>query len=151
MQKTHKVSADTLKKLRADLDKLLTKRKEFGIIFGQAVEAGDPRENDEYCMVIEAIVANESAISELTEYIKSTVVVEADDEPGISIGYTVVVDVGGNESTFEIVNEMDANPMEGKLSLSSPIGKALAGKHAGDTVNVDLPKGTVKYKIKQVK
>ncbi len=151
MQKTHEVTQAGLEKLKVDLQKLIDKHEELIKIRGKAMDAGDVSENDELDMVEEAIIANEAEMHELETLIKSAVVVESDNETGVSIGNTVIVDVEGKESTLEVVSERDADPLDGKISLSSPIGKALAGKKPGDTVDVELPKGTVKYTIKQVK
>ena len=48
---------------------------------------------------------------------------------------------------FSIVGAAEANPLDGKISNESPLGKVLLGKHIGDEVDVDAPNGKIKFKI----
>jgi transcription elongation factor GreA len=68
----------------------------------------------------------------------------------VSLGARVMVDVAGKKDEFVIVGTLEANPMAGKISNESPVGKALLGRKIGDEITVDsLAKTT--YKIKNIK
>lgn len=62
-------------------------------------------------------------------------------------GRTITLSGAGRELTFTLVSEYESNPAEKKLSLSSPIGRAVAGKRVGDDVRVSTPKGLTEYRI----
>jgi len=137
--------------MKAELEKLMKKREELQEIRKRAVEAGDVSENDELDMAEEAIIVNDEQIHNLEEQIKNAVIVSGKDSEGVGIGNTVTVNVNGKQQIFEIVALRDANPVENKISLQSPIGAALAGHKKGDKISVDLPRGTVTYEIVDVK
>ena len=68
-----------------------------------------------------------------------------------SIVRAEILDVEFNEELeYKIVGSTEANPMEGKISDESPLGKALLGKKVGDEVIVDAPAGELKYKILKI-
>ena len=59
-----------------------------------------------------------------------------------------VLDLEDNfEEKYEIVGSQEANPAEGRISDDSPLGKGLHGHRAGETVNIDAPVGTLKFKL----
>jgi len=75
----------------------------------------------------------------------------AKDKRGvIGLGAKVKIDVGGQKDEFVIVGTLEANPMLGKISNESPVGKALLGHKIGDEVFVSSP-AKIKYKIKNIK
>ena len=67
----------------------------------------------------------------------------------VRIGSRIKVQEAGldDEETFSMVGAAEANPLEGKISNESPLGKALLGKHIGDEVEVDAPNGKIRFKI----
>jgi len=67
----------------------------------------------------------------------------------VRIGSRVKVQEAGldDDETFSMVGAAEANPLEGKISNESPLGKALLGKHIGDEVEVDAPSGKITFKI----
>ena len=81
------------------------------------------------------------------EIIKASAV---EDKSKISLGAQIKLDINGKEDEFVIVGTLEADPMAGKISNESPIGKALLGHKAGDKINVDSDDKTT-YVIKQVK
>jgi transcription elongation factor GreA len=69
----------------------------------------------------------------------------------IELGCTVIVrNQDGLQERFTIVGKEEADPINGKISNESPVGKALMGKKRGDRVEVSVPAGTVKFKILEV-
>lgn len=113
-------------------------------------EAGDISENEGLEIAIEESLANEKRISELEKIIENAEVVKSDGKSTVvDIGSTVKVE-STSEQTFKIVGENEANPLEGKISHESPLGKALLKKSKGDTAKLETPQGEVEYKILDV-
>jgi len=68
----------------------------------------------------------------------------------VGMGSKVVVEVDGTRHEFALVGSTEANPAEGRISTSSPVGRALLGRRAGDEVVVRTPGGEVRYRIVSV-
>jgi transcription elongation factor GreA len=147
------LTQDGYKKLVSELDELKDKKKPLAIDRLQKARAmGDLRENNEYAAAKEDLAFIEGRIRELEELIKNAEVVQAaTDTNKVQIGDTVIVKQNGKKETYTIVGEFEADPMQKKLSNSSPIGKALLGKELGETINVDVPVGTIKFEILEIK
>lgn len=112
---------------------------------------GDLSENSEYHAAKEDMAFFEGRIREIEELMKNAEVVESTSNNGIQLGAEIVVERDGKEETYSIVGEFEADPMQKKLSATSPIGSALLGKKKGDTVEVEVPAGKLKYKILKIK
>ena len=115
---------------------------------------GDLSENAEYDEARNDQAKNEARIKELEELIENAVILDESsiDTGVVSLGSTVKVlnvDLGA-ENTFVLVGSNESNPMEGKISDQSPIGAALIGKRHGDEVSVEVPNGTVRFKVVEV-
>lgn len=74
---------------------------------------------------------------------------KAEDRDSVQLGAKVVVEVDGEDDEFILVGTLEANPIEGKISNESPVGKALFGKKIGSIVQLNLPLKT-SYKIKKI-
>jgi transcription elongation factor GreA len=82
--------------------------------------------------------------------IKHALVIEDSKSAGVDIGKTVTLKNEQREMTYQVVGDLEANPAEGKISLLSPIGKAIVGKQLGDEIKISTPSGEVTYKIKSI-
>ena len=115
---------------------------------------GDLSENAEYHAAKEAQSLNEGRISELEDLIARAEVIDVSKLSGdkIKFGATVVlVDEDTEEKVkYKIVGDLEANVREGKISISSPIARALIGKSKGDTAEVTTPKGARSYEVLKV-
>ena len=115
---------------------------------------GDLSENAEYDEARNDQAKNEARIKELEELIENAVILDESSVATdvVSLGSTVKVSNldTGIESTFSLVGSNESNPMEGKISDQSPIGAALVSKKIGDTVSVEVPNGTVRFKVLEV-
>jgi len=69
----------------------------------------------------------------------------------VIIGSTVIVEVKGNQVEYSIVGPVEADPLQGRISNESPIGKALLGLKVGETAELTTPKATTTYKIIEIK
>lgn len=116
---------------------------------------GDLSENAEYHAAKESQSHNEGRISELEGLIGRADVIDVATMTGdtVRFGATVTLtdDDTGDEVTYQIVGDQEADPKEGRISISSPISRALIGKTIGDSIEVKAPKGDRGYEIEAVK
>jgi len=128
-----KQGLEKLKKEYEDLTKV--RRKEVTKRIARAREFGDISENSEYDSAREEQSFIEGRIIELEEILRNAKVVTQTENPNvIQIGSRVKVQVNTEEDEFVIVSSVEADPMQGKISDQSPVGKALLGAKVGDIV-----------------
>jgi transcription elongation factor GreA len=139
-------------KLKQELEELKTKTKEEVLKrLNQARSMGDLSENSAYSSAKEELNLVEGRIAELEEILKNAKIVEeVQDKTTVQLGSSVVVEINGKKEKFEIVGEFEADPLNKKLSHTSPIGKALVGKKMGEWVEVEVPAGKIRYKIVEI-
>ncbi|RWC26118.1 MAG: transcription elongation factor GreA [Mesorhizobium sp.] len=120
----------------------------------EARSHGDLSENAEYHAAKEAQSHNEGRVNELEDYIARAEVIDVTKLSGdkIKFGATVVlVDEDTEEKkTYRIVGDQEADVKSGRISISSPIARALIGKEVGDAIEVNAPGGARGYEIVQV-
>ncbi len=136
-------------KLKAELDYLsTTRRREIADRIERAKELGDLSENAEYSEAKDAQALNETRILELTSTLKNvTVVGNGGGSDTVAMGSTVTVKCDNKERVFTIVSFNEADPASGKISNESPLGLAFLSRKKGETVEVETPRGIMKYKI----
>jgi transcription elongation factor GreA len=131
------------------------KRREVAERIKQAREFGDIAENSEYDDAKNEQAMLEHRIATLEERLKSARVIEKGDVKTdvVSVGTRVRLrDVDARETIeYTIVGSAEANPAEYKLSNESPVGRAILGHKKGETVEVSAPRGSLKYKIMDIK
>ncbi|GGL16502.1 transcription elongation factor GreA [Deinococcus radiotolerans] len=128
-----------------------TKREEISENMGRAIEDGDLRESAAYDEARMQQSENEARISELERQLERALIIEEDATGGAGLGAKVRVrDAKGKEHQFELVGTYEVDVLKGKISDASPIGKALAGRRAGEKVTVQLPKGSAEFEILSV-
>jgi len=129
-----KQGLEKLKKEYEDLTKV--RRKEVTKRIARAREFGDISENSEYDSAREEQSFIEGRIIELEEILRSAKVITQIEKPNvIQVGSRVKVQVNNEEDEFVIVSSVEADPMQGKISDQSPVGKALLGAKVGDIVS----------------
>lgn len=145
------LTAEGLQKLRQELTELVhVRRKEIAARIQEAKELGDLSENAEYQEAKNEQAFNEGRIEELEATLRNVKVIEdGSGSDDIRVGSVVHAD-NGNHHTLHIVGSNEADPLNGKISNESPLGLALLGKKAGDTVTVPTPRGPIEYKITKV-
>ncbi|AMS41437.1 transcription elongation factor GreA [Aminobacter sp. NyZ550] len=120
----------------------------------EARSHGDLSENAEYHSAKEAQSLNEGRINELEDLIARAEVIDVSKLNGdkIKFGATVVLldEDTEEEKTYQIVGDQEADVKSGRISISSPIARALIGKEVGDAVEVNAPGGARGYEIVQV-
>jgi len=131
------------------------KRREVAERIKHAREFGDISENSEYDDAKNEQAMVEQKIAQLEERLTRARLIEKEDVPKgvVAVGTRVRLrDIDANETVeYEIVGSAEANPAERKLSNESPVGKAIIGRKKGETVEVAAPRGSLKYKIMDVK
>jgi len=147
-----KITPEGLKKLKSELEKLIAKRQEISKRIKEAKDLGDLSENAEYSQAREAQALNESRIVQLREMIKKAEVVSlVQGGSSIQIGSQVKIQSQKGTQEIEIVGSQEADPLNGKVSDCSPLGKVLIGHCKGDVVKIKTPNGEMEYKIMEVK
>ena len=143
-------------KLKQEIDYLQTeKRREVAERIRVAREFGDIAENAEYDDAKNEQAMLEHKIAQLEERLLAARVISKKEisKDTVSIGSHVRVRNMDANKTFEyrIVGSAEANPAENKLSNESPVGKAIMGHKKGDVVEVSAPRGSLKFKILEIK
>jgi len=143
------VTKDGLEALKKELHELMSvKRPRLVERLSNARKDGDLSENNDYQSAREELEFLDGRISELESVIKDAKVVVSCSKKGIvDVGACVVLKIKGKEMEYNIVGEWEADPVARKISLTSPLGKALTGKKVGDKVAVEAPAGIVLYDI----
>ena len=141
-----------LKKLEEELEYLKgEKRKEIAERIKAALSFGDINYNSEYDEAKNEQAMNEARIGELETLLKQATVIDEDevDTQTVNLGTRVRIMEAKSKQEFvyHIVGSAEADPISFKISNESPVGRALLGHKAGDTVEVDVPGGKLKYKI----
>ena len=115
---------------------------------------GDLSENAEYHAAKEAQGMNEARVAELEDKISRAEVIDTSKLSGESIKFGATVSLEdedtGDKVKYTIVGDLEANLRDGKISISSPIARALIGKVKGDTVEVTTPKGARSFEVLKV-
>ena len=149
------LTPDGLATLKAELEQLSTiRRREVAARIKEAREFGDISENAEYDDAKNEQAMLEARIAALEDKLRSATVIDASDlgTDMVRVGSMVhVKDQAGKSTKYTIVGSAEANPAEAKLSNESPVGKAIIGHKKGETVEVTTPRGSLKYKILEIK
>ncbi|HEY6958878.1 MAG TPA: transcription elongation factor GreA [Candidatus Limnocylindria bacterium] len=153
LEKPQYVSAEGLKKLQAELEELRTaKRQEIADRIHAAMEFGDYSENSELEQAKNDQAFLEGRIMTLEQTIKNAVIIdEGSRHDLVEIGSKVTVEADGHKENYVIVGSAEASPAEGKISNESPVGRALMGHRAGETVRMSVPAGTIEMKIVSIR
>ena len=131
-----------------------TKTAEITERLAEARAQGDLSENSEYDDAKDAQAKNEARIKEIESLLRDAVVLSDDDisKTNVSLGSTVLLrdEETKEEVEYSIVNANEEDIFENRLSVDSPVGKAIVGKKKGATVTVTTPAGAFKYKIVKI-
>ncbi len=142
------ISADGLEQLKVELvHRMKTQRQKIAQMISDAKELGDISENFEYHDAKEQQGFNEVRISQIQHMLSNAVIVDAKVGGTVGLGTRFTVKAGNVEKTLEVVGENEANPLAGKISHVSPLGKAFLGKTVGDKADVTVPSGVMTYEI----
>ena len=149
------LTKEGFQKLQDEFDFLRkVKRQEVANRLHEAMEGGELIENAEYEAAKNEQAFVEGRIQELDALLASAKIIEDNGKKksdSVQLGSKVSIKEGNfDPETFTIVGVAEANPREGKISNESPIGKAILGHKAGDSVKVETPGGTYTVKILKI-
>lgn len=151
------MTKENYRKLQERLDYLKgTRRQEISKAVGEAREGGDLRENSAYHAAKEEQGLNEMKIRDLEQQLVSAVVTssrqqEKSDKVRLGSTVKIVAQDTADEFEYTIVHESEADIFENKISTESPIGGGLLGHKKGDVIEVEIPRGQVRFKIVGIK
>lgn len=139
--------------MKSEFDDLIKNKKPKAIErLSKARGMGDLSENSEYTAAKEELAFVDGRVKEIEAIMEQAEVVENHSNGHVvGVGSSIVVEHNGGQDTFQIVGEFEADPMNKKLSQTSPIGQALMNKKVGDLINIEIPAGRVQYKIVDIK
>jgi len=145
------LTVEGVEDLRQELDHLVNvKRRALAERLHKAIQQGDLSENADYIAAKEEQGFLEGRIQQIEAMLRSAVIIEDNgprDEVGLGSSVTVVEEGAQDPETFRIVGPAEANPIDGKVSNESPLGRSLLGHRVGDAVTVEAPGGEIVFRI----
>ncbi len=132
IKKSVNLTAEGKKELEKELDELIKSRPQIAEKIATARAFGDLSEYEEYSSARNEQKVAEGRILEIQEILKNAKIIRAGKKDSVGLGSTVELDMGGRKVEYAIVGPTEANPLEGKISNESPIGKAIVGLKTGD-------------------
>ena len=147
IKKNISLTAEGKKELEKELADLIANRPAIAERIATARAFGDLSENEEYSSARNEQKIAEGRILEIQDILKNAKVIRGGKRDSVVLGATVVLDMGGRNVEYTLVGPTEANPLEGKISNESPIGKAIFGHKNGDSVEFNGKK----VKITEIK
>lgn len=147
IKKVINITSEGKKELEKELDELIKGRPVIAEKIATARAFGDLSENEEYSAARSEQKMAENRILEIQDILKNAEVIKNGKKDKVVLGATVALDMDGRKVEYTIVGPTEANPLEGKISNESPIGKVLFGRKAGE----DFEFNGKKVKIVEIK
>jgi transcription elongation factor GreA len=148
MKKLFRLTKEGVGELEAEVASLIAKRASIADAIKTARELGDLAENAEYQSARAEQDRNEARIGEIEHILQNVELIKAPRSDGkVVLGSHVKLETDGKTKEFQVVGTVEADPLNGKISDESPIGKALLGKKLGEDVEIKTPAETAVYKI----
>jgi len=149
------ITREGLEKLREELRHILTVERPRNIkAIEEARSHGDLNENAEYHAAKEHQSLLSAKINELEMAINRSEVIEIDELRGERIVFGTKVELeslaNGRKVTYQLMGPYESDPESGKISVTSPLGKALIGKEEGDIVKINTPGGTQEFEVLEI-
>lgn len=149
------MTREGIEKMKKELDHLKgAKRKAIADDIARARAFGDLRENAEYDAAKNSQALNEKRIADLENKLSNVQIIDESKIPKdqVFVGATALLkDLKTQEEfSYTVVTADEANFDEGKISVSSPIAQGLLGLKVGDTAEIKIPAGVLKYKVLKI-
>ncbi len=132
IKKTISLTSEGKKELEQELDELIKNRPVIAEKIATARAFGDLSENEEYSSARNEQKMAESRILEIQDILKNAKIIRGGKKDKADLGATISLEMNGRKVEYTLVGPTEANPLEGKISNESPIGKALLGKKTGE-------------------
>lgn len=148
MKKAYRLTKEGVAELKSEHTTLLTQRGPIAERIKTAREFGDLAENAEYISARQEQEKVEGRISQIEHILQNVEMIKKPSgDSKVQIGSTVKLKSNGQTKEFQVVGTVEADPLNGKISDESPIGKALLGKKEGEDVEIKTPVETATYTI----
>jgi transcription elongation factor GreA len=143
------LTAEGAARLRAELRELVeVRRPQVVARIRSAKELGDLKENADYHAAREEQSFLEGRIQALEGQLRSAVIAEASVAGDAAhLGSTITVEIDGSAVTYQLVGSAESDPAAARISVMSPVGRALVGARPGMDVAVETPRGPVSYRV----
>ncbi len=134
------ITREGLEKLKAELhQREQIKKKDLVETLIISKESGDERENDGFSLAFEDFKINEQRIIDLKDIIKYHQIIQPKQNEYVELGHTItLIDEKGNTKVLQLVGDYEADPMNGKITIKSPIGRELMDKEKGDRISLGI-------------
>ncbi|MBR2796079.1 transcription elongation factor GreA [Candidatus Saccharibacteria bacterium] len=132
IRKSISLTSEGKKELEQELDSLIKSRPAMAEKIATARAFGDLSENEEYSSARNEQKMAEGRILEIQDILKNAKIIRGGKKDKVDLGTCINLDMDGRKVTYTLVGPTEANPLEGKISNESPIGKALLGRKAGE-------------------
>lgn len=136
--------------LKEELKELVAKRPQIAEDLAYARSFGDLSENAEYDAAREAQKVLESRVQEIEGILEHATIIKAKKSDKVVLGTKVKIKSGRKETEYLMVDPVEANPLQSKLSVESPLGQVLMGRKVDDEVEFNAPKGVIRYIITEI-
>lgn len=152
MNKQYRLTAEGVAELEAELQALIAERGPIADRIKTAREFGDLAENAEYQSARQEQEKNETRITEVQHILNNAELIKAPrGGKQVQLGSKVELkSKDGKKKQFQVVGTVEADPLDGKISDESPLGKAVIGKKEGDSVEIVTPAETATYMIASI-
>ncbi len=150
MKKTYQITEKGKGDLEVELTDLKSRRGEIAEKIAVARDFGDLRENAEYDAARKEQGLVETRIAEIEEILQNAEIIQSSDGSAVVLGSAVELQSAAKTVTYTVVGPVEADPLAGKISNESPIGKELMGKKVGDEVKIKTPKAEMVYIVKSI-
>jgi transcription elongation factor GreA len=132
IKKRINLTAEGKKELETELEELIKNRPVIAEKIATARAFGDLSENEEYSSARNEQKMAEGRILEIQDILKNAKIIRGGKKNKAVLGATLSLSMGGKKMQYTLVGPTEANPLEGKISDASPIGKMLLGRKAGE-------------------
>lgn len=150
MKKAYQLTAEGKLELEKELTELKSRRSVIAQKIADARDYGDLSENAEYSAARDEQGQVEGRIAEIEEILQNASLIKAKANGKVEVGSTVHLHTGSKKVVYTVVGSVEADPLEGRISNESPIGRALMGKKVGESVTIKTPSGEASYAIAQI-
>ena len=150
MKKVYQITEKGKSDLEVELADLKSRRGEIAEKIAVARDFGDLRENAEYDAARKEQGLVETRIAEIEEILQNAEIIQSSDGSAVVLGSTVELQSADKAVAYAVVGPVEADPLAGKISNESPIGKELMGKKVGDEVKIKTPKAEMIYIVKSI-
>ena len=148
MKKQFLLTKEGVSELEQEHAELVGQRGQIAEHIKTAREFGDLSENAEYSAARQEQERTENRIAEIENILQNVKVIQKPKgDAKVQIGSKVKLKAANGTKEFQVVGTVEADPLNGKISDESPIGKALLGKKEGEEVEITTPADTTTYKI----